>query len=286
MDYLITQLSTIPTDKEPPHLTKIQRWISGRFGSGIRLDDNFTIYRGEAGFPMVITYNDRIFSIQTKEGGQIWQRKNNSWFINQDWEEHYLSIDVKTNGPSLANPVTSIGIFLGPKNLNTKKRTCILKKRFSLKPMGGQINDEETMIDFWAKCPKVLAQIEREANDPIEVLEEFKEFLQEFVEEMGPQKITIVTDCRDFDLGRLDYVGFASGVFTHQIRYMGFEGQKMRHFQVDPSERMAQIGPKAYDEFSAWLTENHSEIIQTNTHFPDYDAEKTYWAQIWCDSKL
>jgi hypothetical protein len=58
-------------------------------------------------------------------------------------------------------------------------------------------------------------------------------------------------------------------------------GGVTRHYQMDPSERVNQMGDHAYDHFLSWMKENHSDL--QHTHLPDDDAEHTYWQMIYCN---
>ncbi len=55
----------------------------------------------------------------------------------------------------------------------------------------------------------------------------------------------------------------------------------VRHSQADPSERLEQLGDGAWDACDAWMAKEHPGV--KHTHFPDDDAEHSYWQMVYCD---
>jgi len=110
--------------------------------------------------------------------------------------KYYLGIDIEARGDSLFNPVTAIGVYLGPVDPNTPNALTI-KKRWALEPLPGQTDQELCVKEFWAKFPEVDQWIKDNARPANIVMNEFLEFCRDVVAKVGPGNIKIVTDCPD-----------------------------------------------------------------------------------------
>jgi len=191
---------------------------------------------------------------------------------------HYLCIDIEATGSNLDNTVNAIGLFFAPRDYTLLKEQPPIKKRWALLPCPGEKDDPATMIEFWAKFKEVKDTLDREARDPTTVMRELLEFFQKVAKDVGPKKTKLVCDCPDFDLGRLDHLGYALGVWPEPLRYFGIG---VRHGCSDPSERLDQLD--AYDDFKAWMAEVAPHA--RHSHYPDDDAEYLYWKMVYCDKR-
>lgn len=191
----------------------------------------------------------------------------------------YLALDIESTGPRYNNTVNSIGAYLAP--ADPASRGEHVKWRRSIQPMPGEEDDPVTMREFWANFPDVLKTIRAEARPAVEVMAEFRDFLHTKAE-AGLGKIVILSDCPDYDAGRLDYLGqIITKTFTQPIRYMDVG---RRHAIADPSERLAQLGDDAEAKFEAWLAKN-APAATKHTHLPDDDAQHLYYMMLFCDEQ-
>lgn len=189
-------------------------------------------------------------------------------------EEYYLALDIETRGSWYTNPVVAAGVFLAPK-VPRPDGHGVIKKRWALRPLPGQVDEARCNEEFWAKFPVVDQWIRANEQDARVVMTELRAFCRLHATD---KQITILTDCPDFDLGRLDHLGYATGTWDMPIRYLDVN---QRHNQRDPGERVSQAGPTAKAGFDAWL-QKHAPHAK-HTHFPDDDAEHEYWQMIYCD---
>jgi hypothetical protein len=189
---------------------------------------------------------------------------------------HYLCIDIEATGSNLNNTINAIGIFFAPRDYTLLKEQPAVKKRWALLPREGEKDDPATMSEFWDKFKEVKEKLDGEARDPKVVMRELLEFFQKAARDVGPRKIKLVTDCPDFDVGRLDYLGYVLGVWAEPIRYFGVN---VRHGCVDPSERLDQVD--ADDDFKAWVAKVAPHA--RHSHYPDDDAEYNYWQMVYFD---
>jgi len=83
------------------------------------------------------------------------------------------------------------------------------------------------------------------------------------------------------DLGRLDYLGHITGTWNKPTRYLGVD---VRHQQVDPGERLAQMGNGARAKFETWLKKRAP--YAKHSHFPDSDAEYEYYQMLYCNENI
>ena len=191
----------------------------------------------------------------------------------------YLSIDVETTGDAYHNTLLAVGIYWAPRDPASKEPH--VKRRWCFKPLPGDQDDEATMKEFWAKFPAVLGTLRREARPVLDALVEFRDFLRTEAQRRGLGTTKLLTDCPDFDLGRLDYLGqMRTGVFDRPVRYLD---TGKRHGVCDPWERLEQLGGGAEEDFERWLAVRAPHA--KHTHLPDDDAEHSYWMMIYCDEK-
>lgn len=62
--------------------------------------------------------------------------------------KYYLALDIESRGRSFANPVTAIGLYLGPVDPDTPHARRE-KKRWALQPLAGQVDEERCITEFW-----------------------------------------------------------------------------------------------------------------------------------------
>lgn len=195
---------------------------------------------------------------------------------------YYLSIDIESEGDSFDNPVTSIGAIFGPAN-GEWPRSQLRRFRANLNSLPGQIPDDRCMAEFWVKHPEVYNEIKNTAEDPAVVMTKFLVFCQQLVArfEDDPHhhgKIKIISDCPDFDLGRLHHLGeVMTKTWSTPIRSLG--KPNARHGQVDPGERLSALG--TWDECDAWIKRNVPGVVQD--HRPDNDAEHSYYQMVFLE---
>ena len=191
----------------------------------------------------------------------------------------YLSIDIEGRGDGLYNPITAIGVFLAPAD-GRDIDTMAVKHRWALLPLPGQTDEARCVAEFWSKFPDVDEWIKANARPAHDVMAEFREWCTDLVEHVagGPRRIDIVTDCPDYDLGRLDHLGHTTGTWDTPTRHLGVG---VRHNAMDPSERMEQLGPDAEADFKAYLAIAAPHV--KHSHYPDDDAEYCYYMQLYCD---
>ena len=194
----------------------------------------------------------------------------------------YLSIDIEGRGSSLSNPITAIGVFFAP----TDDPSMALKQRWALQPLPGQVDEARCVREFWSRFPQVDEWIRKNARPAADVMAEFQEWCRAAVATAGtPGNITLVSDCPDYDIGRLDHLGHITGTWNNTIRYLG---GTTRHSLVDPSERFEQLVPGAARYYEGWAYERggRTRRLLEPTHFPDDDAEQIYYLQLFCDEHL
>lgn len=196
------------------------------------------------------------------------------------YAKHYLSLDIEMRGKDMEeHPVTAIGIFVGPVDRTSPLKKLELKRRWALKPLPGQVDEKDCVDNFWAKFPEVDQWIRVNALDATTVMSAFREQLLQLATLLGPKNLIFLTDCPDTDLARLDYLGKRTRTFKEPIRYLEMG---IRHSQADPSERLAQLGQRQKELlFDHWMATYHPTV--KHTHFPDDDAEHSYWMMQYCD---
>lgn len=193
---------------------------------------------------------------------------------------YYLSIDIESVGDRFDHSVIAIGACFGPAD-GSWSRQQLIKFRGNLKPLPGDSEDPRCMAEFWAKFPRVYDEIVAAAEDASVVMTRFLAFCQQLVAtyEDAPGangRIKIVTDCPDFDLGRLHYLGeVATKTWPTPIRNLGKPGA--RHGQVDPSERLDALRQREICDY--WLGCNVPGVV--HDHRPENDAEHSYWQMVY-----
>jgi hypothetical protein len=199
---------------------------------------------------------------------------------------HYLSIDIESVGDRFNNSVIAIGACFGPVN-GDWPRDKLIKFRANLKPLPGDVADSLCMNEFWSKFPEVYREITSTAEDPYVAMDKFLTFCQQLVAlyEDDPKtngKIKIVSDCPDFDLGRLHFLGeVATKTWPTPIRNLG--KPNARHGQVDPSERLEEVSRwTKCDQWAAceaWIKRNVPGVV--HDHRPENDAEHSYYQMVY-----
>jgi hypothetical protein len=193
--------------------------------------------------------------------------------------KYYLSVDVESTGSSYSNPVVAIGLFFGPQDgdMDEKRPGAYYnwKKRWALAPLPGQYDEDRCMSEFWSKFPTVMDWIKANARPANDVMIEFMKMCNDMVKVVGEGNITLVSDCPDYDIGRINHLGEVTGTMRNELRYLA---TNKRHSLVDPSERLDQMG--ADDACEAWMKKNHPTV--KHTHFPDDDAEEAFWQMVYC----
>lgn len=193
--------------------------------------------------------------------------------------DYYLALDIEGRGNSLDNPICAIGVYLAPKDprLIGTPGVLVVKRRWALKALPGQVDEKRCMDEFWSKFPEVDKWIRANERPALLVMQEFRDWCKAQAEAVGLKRITLLTDCPDYDAGRLDELGHRTGTWTFPTRFLG---TTTRHYMSDPGERMEQIG--AEDAFKAWLADLHPDV--QHSHYPDDDAQYNYWQMIYCDA--
>ena len=198
---------------------------------------------------------------------------------------HFLSIDIEATGDRFNNPVIAIGTCFGPVD-GSWPRNKLIKFRGNLKPLPGDEHDPLCMSEFWAKHPRVYDEIAAGAEDAAVVMTKLLAHCQELVAayEDNPDakggKIKLVSDCPDFDLGRLHYLGeVATKTWPTPLRNLG--KPNARHGQADPSERLDATGQ--WDVCEAWIQRNVPGVV--HDHRPENDAEHSYYQMVYLQRK-
>ena len=194
----------------------------------------------------------------------------------------FASVDVESTGERFTNTLCSIGIIVGPAD-GSWPRAKLIRYRADLKPLHGEVDDPRCMEKFWAQHPTVYSEIQANAKDAHVVMTGLLSFCQQLVAhiEDNPEidgKIVLLTDCPDFDLGRLHYLGeVATKTWPTPFRNLGKPG--VRHGYMNPWERLDVLG-KA-DECADWMQRNVPGVV--HDHRPDNDAEHTYYQQVFLE---
>lgn len=199
-------------------------------------------------------------------------------------KKYYLSIDIESEGDAFHNSVIAIGACFGPAD-GSWPRERLLKFRGNLKPLPGDRPDPACLSEFWqGKVPDVHREIQAAAEEPAVVMTKFLTYCQQLVAlyEDAPGangKIVIVSDCPDFDLGRLHYLGeVATKTWPTPIRNLGKPGA--RHGQKDPSERLDAL--HKWDECDSWIAKHFPGVV--HDHRPDHDAEHSYYQMVYLNA--
>lgn len=194
----------------------------------------------------------------------------------------FLSIDIESEGDEFHHPVIAIGAVFGPAD-GSWPRDRLIRFRGNLMPLPEQKPDPECMRNFWVKNQEVYREIKDAHRPAADVMNEFLGFCQSLVKrfEQDPLvdgKIVLITDCPDFDLGRLHVLGcIQTQTWPSGIRCLG--GNK-RHGQKDPSERLDAL--QQWDECENWIQETHPGV--GHDHRPDNDAEHSYYQMVYLNN--
>lgn len=199
-----------------------------------------------------------------------------------------LSIDIESEGDHFNNAVTAIGACFGPADGSWPRET-LRRFRVNLKPLPGQVMDPDTKREFWDAFPDVYNEIKASHVDAKVAMERFRAFCVGLVEEFEENpaikgRIKIVTDCPDFDLGRLHHLGeVETKTWPGPIRQLGKTGAR-RHKYVDPLQRLAVFGDAALGECNAWIAKHFPGVV--HDHRPDHDAEHSYYQCLYLAQRL
>jgi hypothetical protein len=193
---------------------------------------------------------------------------------------YYMSLDIESEGDGYDNPVIAIGAVFGPAD-GSWPRAELKRFRGNLEPLPGQRPDPACMTEFWAKFSDVRAEIRAGAQPAGLVLSAFQQWMQQLLAAYedsaaaAPGRIKIVSDCPDFDLGRLDALAMLqTQTWERGVRYLG---GVTRHGQVDPGERLAALGARA--QCDAWIAAAYPGVV--HDHRPDNDAEHAYYQMVY-----
>lgn len=196
---------------------------------------------------------------------------------------HYLAIDIEATGDSLFNTVNAIGVVVGP--VMGAPRDALTRFRVNLRPLPGDTDDPLCMREFWSKNAAVWQEIQATAVDAREAMLRLLAFCLQMVAviEDDPAvggRIEILSDCADFDLGRLQYLGeAATKTWPGGIRTLGKPGT--RRSLSDPTERIGAL--KLWDAWKEWKARNVPGIV--HDHRPDNDAEYMYYQMVFLQRK-
>lgn len=193
-------------------------------------------------------------------------------------KRYFLSIDIESVGDKFEHTVNAIGACFGPAN-GEWARNELIKFRVNVSPLLGETQDPRCMQEFWAKFPDVYKETLVGAVPADQAMRMFLSYCQQLVavyEDNLGGKIKIVSDCPDFDLGRLHYLGeVVTKTWDTPIRNLGKPG--VRHGQVDPGERLDALN--AWSHCDAWMKRNVPEVV--HDHRPENDAEHSYYQMVY-----
>jgi hypothetical protein len=199
---------------------------------------------------------------------------------------YYMSIDIEATGDSYFSTINSLGAAFGPASGTQPKN--LFRFRADMKPLPGAIDEEDCIENFWKlKAYAVWLEIQANAIDPKEAMRRFLSFCQQMVAffEDNPDpaecgEIVILSDCPDFDVGRLQYhAEVATATWTVPIRSLGKAGT--RHNLLNPKAWIKT--PEEKQEWEDWRKRNVPDVV--HDHRPDNDATYTYYQMIFVDLK-
>lgn len=194
-------------------------------------------------------------------------------------QQYLLSIDIEGEGDDFQNPIIAIGSCFGPAD-GSWPREKLIRFRGNLAPLPGQVLEKRCYDEFWSKNLDVYNEIKKAQRPAEEVMEKFLSHVQQLVAiyEDGEinGKIKIVTDCPDYDLGRLHVLGrIQTQTWPGPIRHLG---SPQRHNQVDPGERLDALNLR--DECDKWINAKFHGVV-LHDHRPERDAEHSYYQMIF-----
>lgn len=195
-------------------------------------------------------------------------------------QKYYWSIDIESVGPRLTDSVIAIGTCFGPAD-GSWSRERLHKKLIRLRPRQGDTVDQSTMTEFWDKNAAVYAELTEPTGRAdarvaiFHLLVHAVELVKAYEVEIDGGTIEIVTDCPDYDLGRLNHLAYEMGF--SELRPVRFMGTERWHTQRDPSERLDALGEE--DACARWIAANVPGVV--HNHRPDNDAEYTYYQMVY-----
>ncbi len=104
----------------------------------------------------------------------------------------YLALDIETRGSWYTNPVVAIGVFLAPQV--PQPGQTMIKKRWALKALPGQVDETRCMEEFWSQFKEVDQWIRANEKDARDVMLELRAFCREHA---TAKDIVLLTDCPD-----------------------------------------------------------------------------------------
>lgn len=191
-------------------------------------------------------------------------------------KKYFLSLDVESLGMDrVLNPTNSIGMFFGTSD--GSEPDLRLKQKWNLLPFPGQIGNFET-LSWWSTYADTLRGLQQNRLDPVKGANELHALFMAIVVLTGPKNTTLLSDCQDFDFGRIDDLMQRAQVTNLPVRFMGHGAQHMRHWSADPYAQSELLGRHYYPAFLKWLESKGVSVA--HTHSPDDDAEMTYYQMI------
>lgn len=188
-------------------------------------------------------------------------------------KEYLWSIDIESEGDDFNNPIIAIGTCFGPAD-GSWPRNELIRFRGNLKPLPGQVPEQKCMDEFWSKNQDVYQEIKQGERPAEEVMTKLLLHAQQLVahyedgtgiqgEEAYLGRIKLVTDCPDFDLGRLHVLGrLQTNTWTGSIRHMG---TPKRRGKVDPGERLDERD--LWDQCEEWIKKNHEGVVHDHRYY-------------------
>ena len=200
-------------------------------------------------------------------------------------KRYLYSIDIESVGPRYSDTVFSVGTCFGPAD-GSWPRDKLRKRRIGIRTMPNETTHTETMAGFCSNYKEIYTELitsgevmEQKAA-MTHLLAEARELVLTYEKDASqPGTIDIVTDCADFDLGRLHYLMYTTGTSMMPMRFMGLEDY---HSVVDPWERLVALGK--LDECEAWIQANHPGVV--HDHRPDNDAEHSYYQMVYLETQV
>lgn len=191
-------------------------------------------------------------------------------------KKYYLSLDVEALGPDRRRHSTnSVGAYFGTEDGSNPH--IILKHKWNILPFEKQSASFET-LRWWSQHRDTFNSLQVGMIDPYAAAREIHGLILLLAVVTGPKNTTLLSDCQDFDFGRIDDLMERADVTTLPLRFAGFATQDMRHWSADPYAQSELLGKHYYPEFLKWLEARG--IAVSHTHSPDDDAEMTYWQMI------
>jgi hypothetical protein len=168
-----------------------------------------------------------------------------------------IAIDIEKAGKGFEHSLLAIGICLGDDkgNVIEKKTWCFKGDCFELRCFN----------EFWSKYKDLLNTIMTKAIDIKEGLFDFMLYM-ESLESRYSNKLLILSDNPNFDIGQIDYY-----IYKHLDRHQPLRYTKSGGYRSisDPSEMMnnRSFSEDLYKEL---------DLLVKHDHWPENDAEYIY----------